>query len=558
MNGEQALFQGAVQAGVRVAAGYPGSPSTAVLTQLLRAAKERGIYAEWSINEKAALELCWGAAASGLRALFCSKGVGLNVALDTLMAVNLLGTRAGLTLLIGDDPSAYKSQNEQDSRALALFAELPALEPTRIQDASAMMRHAFNLSERLELPVLLRETRSFAFTDDGRPAPDLTQKTDAPIPASPVPVDITLDRSERRWIATTSNVVGRRRALHAKLETAVEEFERSPFNRLSLPEGARVGILSAGFAASKLDAVLEHIEYREPIARLDLGTLHPLPANLTARFLERCERVLALEETDPIIETQTKALAHERGISAAVVGRTGSGSGFFPREGELLAPQIAKGVAAFLGVDAPSASALTRFNAPPVSASALVPPVSEGLCEGCPYDPTFRAMRAVLEERGEKGVVLADPGCAVRVMLPPLEMLDVKTAMGACIGIACGIAHSNPHTRVIACPGDSGFFHTGLPAAANAAYNRAPIVILVLDNLTTALSGCQPSPTTGITGMGERVEPLLPEDFASALQIGLTRVFDPNDMEAAKAAFRAAFAHNDLSLLVSRSPCVLV
>lgn len=555
MNGEQALFQGAVQAGVRVAAGYPGSPSTAVLTQLLRVAKERGIYAEWSINEKAALELCWGAAASGLRSLFCSKGVGLNVALDTLMAVNLLGTRAGCVLLIGDDPSAYKSQNEQDSRALALFAELPALEPTRIQDAAAMMRHAFDLSERLELPVILRETRSFAFTDDGADPPVvLNQKTNPP-----APVDLTLDRPKRRWIATTSNVVGRRRALHAKLELAADEFERSPFNRLSLPEGARVGILSAGFAASKLDAVLEKIEYREPIARLDLGTLHPLPADLIARFLEQCERVLVVEETDPIIETQAKALAHERGISAAVVGRrTASGGGFFPREGELLAPQIAKGVAAFLGVDAPPASAFMRFNAPPVSASALVPPVSEGLCEGCPYDPTFRALRAVLEERGEKGVVLADPGCAVRVMLPPLEMLDVKTAMGACVGIACGIAHSNPHTRVIACPGDSGFFHTGLPAAANAAYNRAPIVILVLDNMTTALSGCQPSPTTGVTGMGERVKPLLPEDFAPALQIGLTRVFDPNDMEAAKEAFRAAFSHNDLSLLVSRSPCILV
>ncbi len=549
------MFQGAVQAGVRVAAGYPGSPSTAVLTQLLRVAKERGIYAEWSINEKAALELCWGAAASGLRSLFCSKGVGLNVALDTLMAVNLLGTRAGCVLLIGDDPSAYKSQNEQDSRALALFAELPALEPTRIQDAAAMMRHAFDLSERLELPVILRETRSFAFTDDGSDPPVvLNQKTNPP-----APVDLTLDRPERRWIATTSNVVGRRRALHAKLELAAEEFERSPFNRLSLPEGARVGILSAGFAASKLDAVLDWIEYREPIARLDLGTLHPLPADLIARFLEQCERVLIVEETDPIIETQAKALAHERGISAVAAGRrTASGGGFFPREGELLAPQIAKGVAAFLGVNAPPASAFTRFNAPPVSASALVPPVSDGLCEGCPYDPAFRALRAVLEERGEKGVVLADPGCAVRVMLPPLEMLDVKTAMGACVGIACGIAHANPHTRVIACPGDSGFFHTGLPAAANAAYNRAPIVILVLDNMTTALSGCQPSPTTGVTGMGERVKPLLPEDFAPALQIGLTRVFDPNNMAAAKEAFRAAFSHNDLSLLVSRSPCILV
>jgi indolepyruvate ferredoxin oxidoreductase alpha subunit len=188
----------------------------------------------------------------------------------------------------------------------------------------------------------------------------------------------------------------------------------------------------------------------------------------------------------------------------------------------------------------------------------MVPPVSDGLCEGCPYDPTFRALQAELEALGVNGVVVADPGCAVRLMIPPLEMLDVKIAMGSCVAIAAGIARSNPGAHVIACPGDSGFFHSALPGLANAAYNRVRMVVLVLDNLTTALSGCQPSPTSGRTADGQKVRPLLPEKFADAFNIDFVRVFDPADFGATRKVFADALAHDDLSLLVMRSPCILI
>lgn len=546
VNGEQALARGAIRAGVRVVAGYPGSPSTGVLTGLLSVADEHGIYVEWSVNEKVAFEVCWGAAISGLRSLLCVKGVGLNVALDTVMAVNLAGTRAGCVLVVGDDPSAYRSQNEQDSRLLGQFAELPMIEATRVSDGCAIMEYAFELSERIEMPVIVREVRSFAFTTAEVALPP------AESPSIGAPADVTRERAERRWIASTSNVISRHKQLHAKLDGIEDEFGRSALN--SVTEDGRVGILSAGFCASKVDAVLGAMSAPDDISRLDLGTLLPMPRDLVIPFLERLDRVLIVEEIEPYIETRVKAMAHDAGLSVEVCGKQ---SGYLPREGELLAAEIARGVATFLGMTPPARLPDTPFTAPPLKAS-LVPPVSDGLCEGCPYDPTFRALQEALTELGERGVVVADPGCAVRLMVPPLEMLDVKMAMGSCVGIAAGIARSNSDARVIAAPGDSGFFHSALPGLANAAYNRVRMVVLVLDNLTTALSGCQPSPTTGATASGKEVAPLLPEKFADALNVDFVRVFDPSDFDVTRQAFADALAHDDLALLVMRSPCVLL
>jgi indolepyruvate ferredoxin oxidoreductase alpha subunit len=546
VNGEQALARGAIRAGVRVVAGYPGSPSTGVLTGLLSVADEHGIYVEWSVNEKVAFEVCWGAAISGLRSLLCVKGVGLNVALDTVMAVNLAGTRAGCVLVVGDDPSAYRSQNEQDSRLLGQFTELPMIEATRVAHGCGMMEYAFELSERIEMPVIVREVRSFAFTtaDVLLPSAEGPPATDA--------ADVALERTQRRWIASTSNVIPRHRQLHEKLDGVEGEFSRSPFNCVA-GEGT-VGILSAGFCGSKVDAALDAMELPANIARLDLATLLPMPSDIVVPFLDPLDRVLIVEEIEPYVEMRVKAMAHDAGVKVEVCGKQ---SGHLPREGELLAAQIAEAIATFLGTTPPADLPSTPFSAPPLKPS-LVPPVSDGLCEGCPYDPTFRALGAALEDVGARGVIVADPGCAVRLMVPPLEMLDVKMAMGSCVGIAAGIARSNPEARVIACPGDSGFFHSALLGLANAAYNRVRMIVLVLDNLTTALSGCQPSPTTGRTAAGVDGAPLLPEKFADALNIDLVRVFDPSDPLATRGAFADALAHDDLSLLVMRSPCILL
>ncbi len=545
INGEQALARGALRAGVRVVAGYPGSPSTGVLTGLLDAADGRDLYVEWSVNEKVAFEVVWGAAISGLRSLLCVKGVGLNVALDTVMAVNLAGTRAGCVLVVGDDPSAYRSQNEQDSRLLGQFAELPMIEPTRVADGSAAMEYAFELSERIEMPVIVREVRSFAFTQEDVTLPPAVR------PALSPPADVTLERAQRRWIASTSNVISRHRQLHAKLDGIEAEFGASAFNKMT--PGGTLGILSAGFCGAKVDATLSAMDAPVDVARLDLATLLPMPRDCVVPFLESLERVLVVEEIEPYVETRVKALAHDAGVRVEVCGKQ---SGHLPREGELLAADISSAIAAFVGVDAPSDLPPTPFTEPPLKAS-LVPPVSDGLCAGCPYDPTFRALRAELQALGENGVVVADPGCAVRLMVPPLEMLDVKMAMGSCVGMAAGIARSNPDAHVIACPGDSGFFHSALPGLVNAAYNRIRMVVLVLDNMTTALSGCQPSPTTGRTAAGQEVAPLLPEKLVDALNIDFVRVFDPADFDLTRRAFADALAHDDLSLLVMRSPCVL-
>lgn len=551
--GENGFTRGAIRAGVRVVAGYPGSPSAGVLRQILEVAPTYDIYVEWSANEKIALEVCWGAAISGARSLLCVKGVGLNVALDALMAVNLVGTRAGFVLLVGDDPSAYRSQNEQDSRLLGIFAELPMLEATKTGDASALMEYAFELSERLSLPVIVREIRSFANT----PMPVELPPLPSSLP-SVAPADLLGDRPQRRWIASTTNVIPRHAELHRKLNRIADEFEASPFNRVRTGMG-EMGILSAGFCGEKLDATLDGLANESAFPRLDLGTLNPLPRRLIVEFLRPLSRALVLEEIEPHVETWVKAIAQEEGIPTQIFGKR---TGHLPTEGELHTSHIAEalrdtGLVTVLDVSRLLSPASPLFTGqPPISSK--VPPVKDGLCPGCPYEPTFYALREALEESGERGVILADPGCAVRIMLPPLEMLDVKTAMGSCVGIGAGIARTNRQVRVIACPGDSGFFHSALAGLVNAAYNRVRMLVLVLDNLTTALSGCQPSPTSGVTALGKQSQGLVPEEFARACNISFVRTIDPSDFDGTKSTLREALAHDDLSVVVMRSPCILL
>ncbi|MGC9395608.1 MAG: thiamine pyrophosphate-dependent enzyme [Anaerolineae bacterium] len=477
ISGAQALAQGAIDAGVTLVTGYPGAPVTAVVDHILRLTVPEAVHVAWNSNEKVAIEMAFGAAVGGMRALLCVKSVGLNVALDPLMAFNLSGCNAGLVLLVGDDPGGWGSQNEQDSRGVAWLAELPLLEPTRAAEAQAVMREAFRLSEEHGLPVIVRFTRALASS------PVASLQT-APAP-SPPPV---YQREFMRWVVLPVNVVPYHRRLLGKLDVVRAWFEDSTFNAV---EGTGpYGVVAAGGVYQKLVEALGG-EAPPQLRLLRLGTLFPLPEQCVVDFLRTVKTVLVLEETSPWIEDATRAIAQQAGITTVIAGRR---TGHMPPAGEVFAPHIAAALNAWLPALAlPTGGATERPR-----------PSREALCESCPYIPTVEALLAAMDAHGGRDafIVTGDPGCMVRAQLPPYTLLDVKHSLGSSIGLAAGLAVSQQRSgagkRVIALVGDSGVLHSGLAGLVDAVHTGAPLTIIILDNGTTALSGGQPHPASGV------------------------------------------------------------
>ena len=524
LTGNQAIAHGALEADVRVVTGYPGSPSTEALTSILelsRNGSERHI--EWSINEKVAFEIALGASLGGDRAMVVLKSVGMNIAVDPIMTANLTGINAGLVILLGDDPGARLSQNEQDTRGLVDFMELPIMEPSSPQEGKDMIVAAFDISEEFQTVVVVRQIRSFS-TLEG--AVELADNPTARESRGFV-------REKHRWISTTFNVLENHRKLHDKLDQMGRRFESSPFNEVINTDGCQ-HIIAAGFAYNTLvDSLKSKLD---EFAVLKLGTTNPLPKDMITDFLSTAKRVMVLEDNEPYVENKIKAIAHDANLSVKVLGKT---TGHIRREGELTRYWMLEGKA-------------------PTEPYSVSSETQKSFCEGCPYIPTFRALSQVIEELGEEPVIIAEPGCGVKLNAPPFGMLDVKYSMGSAIGIASGLARARSKIKPIAVCGDSSFFHTGVNGLINVVKNRVNIFIMVLDNSVTALTGCQPHPGTGWDTLGHKTEAVDIAELARACHVPFITVVDPDDPEAMKLAFRRGLTSDELSLIVVRKPCPLI
>ena len=637
LTGDQAIAQGAIEADVRVVTGYPGSPGTKVLEAILELSRddtERHI--EWSVNEKVAFEIALGASLGGDRALVCLKSVGMNIAVDPIMTANLTGINAGLVIMLGDDPGARLSQNEQDTRLLVDFFELPLMEPSSPREGREMMTAAFDISEEFQTIVIVREIRSFSTSEE--------QVEVADNPVIRIPKGFVRERG--RWISTTFNVLENHRKLHDKLDRLGKYFENSPFNRVISANGSQ-HIIAAGFAYSKLvDAPGSDLD---GVAILKLGTLNPLPRGLITNFLNDAKRVLVLEDNEPYIENKVKAIAHDAKLNVQVIGKT---TGHVPREGELsresivcsvqdrgeigrplepidiyskeisniplltpeqeneLAREVAAGDAKarrkmiesnlrlvvntakkyytgrglslldlveegnlglIRAVDKFDHTRVTRFSTYAIwwirqaitraiadRASGTKPlETQKTFCDDCPYTPTFQALSQVIEELGEEPVIIAEPGCGVKLNAPPFQMLDVKYSMGSAIGIASGLARARAGVKPIAVCGDSSFFHTGINGLVNVVENRVNLFIMVLDNSVTALTGYQPHPGTGHDARGQKTQAVKIEEIAKACHVPFVTVVDPDEPEAMRRAFRKGLTSDELAMVVVRKPCPL-
>jgi indolepyruvate ferredoxin oxidoreductase alpha subunit len=516
LSGNEAVAHGAYRAGCRVAAAYPGTPSTEILEHV--ATFKDAIDCEWSVNEKVAMEVAIGASIAGVRALTAMKHVGLNVALDPLMTYTYIGAWGGLVVVTADDPGMHSSQNEQDNRNLARFARAPLFEPADSQEAYDMTVAAFELSERFQAPVILRLTTrtSHASTlvdlgDDHQPLP---------IVAKPYKKDI------RRNIPVPA--FGRPMRYRVEERTAAlrAEAEISPFNRIEAGD-RRLGILTAGVAYQYVREAFPEFSV------LKLGVSHPLPTDLIRRFAASVDRLLVVEELDPLMEEQVCAL----GVPVVPYRTEMRMMELNPTRLRALRHEV-------LG------------DAPPIAASAAAteglptrPPV---LCAGCSHRGVFYTLHKL------GATVTGDIGCYTLGAFPPLEAMDTTVCMGACIGNALGMEKAGLNGRIAAVIGDSTFFHSGLTGLLDVAYNRGRITTVILDNRITAMTGHQDNPGTGRTLMGAETGVVDIATIARALGIRRVETVAAYDLAELERVLKAELDAPEASVVVVRGPCVLV
>jgi indolepyruvate ferredoxin oxidoreductase alpha subunit len=535
LTGDQAIAQGAVESDVRVVTGYPGSPGTKVLMGILELYKndpERHV--EWSANEKVAFEIALGASIGGDKAMVCLKSVGMNIAIDPMMTANLTGVNAGLVILLGDDPGALLSQNEQDTRLIMDFLELPLMEPSSPQEAKDMIIRAFEMSEEFNTVVIVREIRSFSVMEG-------SVRIEEPIDTE----SKEFVRQKNKWVSTTFNVLDNHEKLHDKLGRIKQRFRNSEFNKV-IGSNMKRCVITAGFSYAKLMDALNG--KTDKIGILKLGTIYPIPEEIIVDFLRSASQVLVLEDNEPYVENKVKAICHDAGIDAEVIGKT---TGHIPGVDEVLRDDIARVLESEFGFDLMDAD---RSEQRAMNKGEM----EKTFCDDCPYTPTFETLSQVIKELGETPIIVAEPGCAVRLNAPPYEMLDVKYSLGSAIGIASGLAWSRAKHKPIAVCGDSSFFHTGINALLNVVHNRIQLCIVVLDNSVAALTGYQPHPGTGYDIKGETTSRVEIADIAKLCGIPFVSTVTPDDLNEMKSAFIKAMTADDLSLVVVKKPCPLI
>jgi indolepyruvate ferredoxin oxidoreductase alpha subunit len=534
--GNEAIARGILESGISVVTTYPGTPASEIGDTISAIAQEAGVYMEYSVNEIVAVEVAGGAAACGVRALAAMKHVGLNVASDALMTLAYTGVRGGLVIVAADDPECYSSQNEQDSRLYALLSNLPCLEPSNPQEAKEMVAYAVEISEKLELPVILRTTTRVSHTR----APVTFGKLSKPS------LKGEFIRDVKRFVMVPANARPRHDVLLERMEKAKEITEASPYNIIK-PRGKdkEYGIISSSSAYNYAVEAAELLGLDVDV--LKLGMTHPLPEKLIGKFLKEHSKAIVVEELEPYLELHVRAIAKDYAPSIEVYGKR-----YFPRSGELSTSLVLKGLATITGRKMPIdfESFAKRYG----ETSEGIPPRPPILCAGCPHRASFYVIKRVA---GEKAIYPTDIGCYALGIAPPLKVGDILVCMGAGIGTAQGISKTTG-MDTIAIIGDSTFFHAGVPRLLNAVYNKHKIVVAVLDNLTTAMTGHQPHPGTGVTGMRASTEPIAIEKVAEGCGVKFVRVVNPFNVGEAEKALKEAFKFPETSLIVFRAPCALL
>ena len=535
--GNAAIALGAVASGVNVVAGYPGTPSTEVLETI---AKHRpdDVYVEWSVNEKAAMELAAGASYSGARTLVTMKQVGLNVASDPLMSLEYIGVKGGMVILVADDPGPISSQTEQDTRHFAAFSKLPCFDPSSAQEAYEMIQEAYEYSEKYNTPVFLRPTTRVCHGYASVSVKDPEEYT--------VHTPEGFVKDSKRWVIFPRLSYQSHQKIEARNVELADIFSSYEKNKIypacDTFADSRKGIVSGGISFTY---AMETLTETGMVRHLKISTPHPFPEKLAAQFLDGLDEVLCLEELDPVIERELTYICGKYHLPVKILGKLTHNTA---NAGENTRDSVNTYIRTFLDLPVKEQPKLTDVPPLPVR-----PPV---LCAGCPHRASFYAVKKAMQ--GRKTIFCGDIGCYTLGNAMPLDMVDTCLCMGAGLNIAQGVEKIEPDTACFAFVGDSTFFASAITGVVNAVYNQANMTLVVLDNSTTAMTGHQPHPGTGRTVMGEIVQKINIEQVLRGIGVQDVETVNPLDHEAAVSCVKELADKPGVKAIIFKSPCIAV
>ena len=545
MTGNEAMVRGAIEAGLSIGAGYPGTPSSEILEDLSRVADRLDLYVEWSTNEKVAFEVAYGGSMTGLRTLVTMKHEGGNVIVDSLSKMVYTGVKGGFLVITCDDPGAYSSSNEQDNRLLAQFVDMPVLEPSTPQEAKDMVAQGLEISEKYLLPIMVRSVTRLSHGKSKVALGPLQrlQRT---------PYFDRHDEIEDRWFCCAFNHLDKHRRHHAAMQRFKDDYlKTSAFNRTEGDPNSRWGIVTSGIAYNIIKEGLRTTGLEKDVALLKLGFPYPLAEGICLDFMRGKEKILVLEESEPCLENQIRVLAQMNGLAMPIHGQM---SGDLERPGEMTFERALACLQKVFEVP-PAAVAVEDFRTQALD-NIKARPLT--MCSGCPHRATHMALAKALKKlKIKKPIVFGDIGCYELGHEPPFCDMDSIYNMGAGVGLANGLAQSGVKEPVLALIGDSTLLHSGLPGFVNAVHGKANITMIVFDNATIAMTGHQPPVSCTRTLMGFEAPGF---DIAGALraaQASYVAVTDAFDIGQTQKAIQEAIQTEGPSAVIVQGPCAL-
>ncbi len=527
--GNQAIALGAIQAGVGVVTGYPGTPSSEILETVAKR-NPGDIYVEWSVNEKSALEVAAGAAYAGIRTMVTMKQVGLNVASDPIMSLSYIGIKGGMVVVVADDPGPISSQTEQDTRQFGIFSKIPVFDPSSPMEAYEMIHDAFDYSEKYHTPVIFRPTTRVCHANESIPLKENRRDSKAEGFVK-----------DSKWVIFPRLSYQRHKEIEDRDPVVSEDFSSYPLNVVT--GTGKKGIAAGGVSYAYTREALSLLN--GSCRLMKTATPYPFPEKLALEFLNGLDEVLVIEELSPYIEKELIYLCGKYGLSVKIRGKLTKD---MPSAGENTVSAVTNAIGEFLQLpyekQAPEECPLPLPVRPPV------------LCAGCPHRASFYAVKQAM--KGKKCVFSGDIGCYTLGNAKPLDMVDTCLCMGAGITIAQGLHRAEPDTVNFAFIGDSTFFHTGIPGVINAVYNNTDIVLIVLDNSTTAMTGNQPHPGTGRTMMGNLTEKISIPDILTAIGVKHIERVNPLYLNSAEDAVTRAAEVKGVSAVIFEAPCIQI
>lgn len=535
--GNEAAVRGALEGGVSLVSTYPGTPSSEIGNVFYKIAQDSGVYFEFSSNEKVALEVSAAAAASGLRSFVFMKHVGLNVAADSFMSTVYTGVKGGMIVLSADDPSMYSSQNEQDNRIMARLAGIPLLEPSNPQEVKDLMKFGFELSEKYEIPVLMRTTTRISHMRGVvKLGPVLKGKEKG-----------FFQKNPGQYVVMPAFAVKMRKKLMEKLKMIKEDANHSSLNKIVDKGGKSLGIVTSGGAYNYVMDVVSENYLKVKILKLAFS--HPFPEQVVLDFINSVDNILVVEEVEPVMENEVLAIIGKYNLRKKVYGKL---DGTLPQIYEFNPDIVLSGMAKIVDKELiKREKIITKLPLP------LRPPV---LCPGCPHRATSFALKKAIKKlklKEEDIIYSSDIGCYALAIQAPYKMADYCISMGSSLGIGCGFAKATDQ-KVISFIGDSTFFHAGMAGLVNAVHNKDKLLLVVLDNRITGMTGGQTNPGTPLDGMGNPAPEVSIEGIAQGAGATFVKTVDPFDLKETEKVFKEALQCEGVVVVITKHSCAML